>query len=80
MPVPQTNFGSKMVVPLCSEIFSGQTHTVPGLKFHSESFAVWVCPLNISQKDSYMQFSVLQALLGTRLTRALNSLEDYVSR
>ena len=30
----------KMVVPLCSEIFSGQTHTPIDWKFHCASFAV----------------------------------------
>ena len=59
-----------MVVSLCSEIFSGQTHTPIDWKFHSESFAVWVCPLNISQKDSYMQFSVLYYACISRRQRS----------
>ena len=39
---------SKMVVPLCGEIFRQQTHTPIDWKFYCASFAVWWYRLNIS--------------------------------
>ena len=41
MPKFLQNFWGVLSVPLCSEIFTGQTHTSIDRKFQSGSFGVW---------------------------------------